>query len=118
MSDPGRQRPDNRERARETQGERREADGGIDRNRESRTRVEAEAVTGTGVKKLLGMRGRDKQAEKKVGAQQKQQGSLPARMGVEGLPSPLPGPDVDGGRRQLWVPGPTGKAAPTHPRSS
>lgn len=78
--------------------------------------VEAEAVTRTGVKKLLGMRGRDKQAEKNVGAQQRQQGSLPARMGEEGLPSPLPGPDVNGGRRQLWASGPTGKAAPTHRR--
>lgn len=64
--------------------------------------MEAEVVTGTGMKTELGVRGRDKQAEKAVGAQPREQGSphprVPARVGEGRQPeSSLSGPDVEGG---------------------
>lgn len=79
--------------------------------------MEAEAVTRTGVKTELRVRGRDKQAEKDVVAQPRQQGSrppltFPARVGEGGQPeSSLPGPDVEGGASLGRVDRRTGKAA-------
>lgn len=62
--------------------------------------MEAKAVTRTGVKKLLGMCGRDKHAEKNVGAQQRQQDSLPHSLQeCEWRDSRVPS------RGQMWMEG-------------
>lgn len=117
VRDPGRLRSDNRQRPDNPDGgaaRSRRGDGprcGVERG------MEAEAVTRTGVKTELRVRGRDKQAEKDVGAQPRQQGSrppltFPARVGEGGQPeSSLPGPDVEGGASLGRVDRRTGKAA-------
>lgn len=121
MSDPGRQRPDNRERARETQGELREAEGGTDRSRESRTSSGGQGGHKDPCEEIAQDVWERQACGEECGGPAEAAGqppTFPARMRMEGLPSSLLGPDVDGGRSQLWAPRPTGKAAPTHPRSS